>query len=304
MVIVPRAIPFSVTGLPYGTPPSQRNLPDVHAILGCVEHTVSPGNNGFTRNRKHALAKLNELLKCPLNIRSIVLGFHGTELAIWYGDRSGIIEVELGAHADYTLAALVGFASLPFRRDPCVEFYRIHPTRAYKITLHKQIYYGLYGKDGSVLYMADGINSRGTLVLPGIRESPLVATDHVLAFDAATEADRVAIKFSHPSVPWDVIVSLDGSTHSRNCSLEWEALEILSTFSICNTPRLLAHDELSITTKQVREAAGLTSDRYRVRTILVTQPLADTTLRKEVKNGVQMDLPRLVCVLKDVVTGM
>jgi hypothetical protein len=54
--------------------------------------------------------------------------------------------------------------------------------------------------DDSVLYVADGINSRGTLVLPGIREGPLVETDHVAAFDAATDADRFAIKFSHPSI--------------------------------------------------------------------------------------------------------
>ena len=72
-------------------------------------------------------------------------------------------------------------------------------------------------------------------------------------------------------------------------------------FTIPNTPRLVAHDEHSITTKQAREAAGLRSDRYRVRTILVTQPLADGTLRKETK---KIGLLQLVCVLKDVVNGM
>jgi hypothetical protein len=85
-----------------------------------------------------------------------------------------------------------------FKRNPCVDIYRIHPSRAYKITLREEIYYALYGKDDSVLYVADGINSRGTLVLAGIREDPLVETDHVAAFDVATDADRVAIKFSHP----------------------------------------------------------------------------------------------------------
>lgn len=304
VAIVPRTIPFSVTGLPDNSPPSYRNLPDVHAILACVEHTVSTGSKGFNHNRDHAYARLNELLKCPLNLGSIVLGVHGDEMAIWYGDRSGVIEVEFGAHAAYILAALVGLANLPFKRDPCVDFYQIHPTRAYKITLHEEIYYGLYGKDDSVLYIADGINSRGTLVLAGIREGPLIQTDHIVAFDAATDADRVAIKFSHPSIPWDVNLSFDGSTQSPNRILEWESLQMLSTFSIPRTPRLVAHDEHSITTKQVREAAGLRSDSYRVRTILVTQPLADSTLRKEIKKGLQMDLHQLVCVLKDVVDGM
>jgi hypothetical protein len=75
-------------------------------------------------------------------------------------------------------------------------------------------------------------------------------------------------------------------------------------FTIPHTPRLVAHDEHSITTKQAREAAGLRSDRYRIRTILVTQPLADSTLRKEVKKGLEIDLHLLVSVLKDVVNGM
>ena len=52
------------------------------------------------------------------------------------------------------------------------------------------------------------------------------------------------------------------------------------------------------------KAAGLKSDRYQIRMILVTQPLADSTLRKEVKKGLEIDLHLLVCVLKDVVNGM
>jgi hypothetical protein len=302
---VPRQIPFPLdSNTPSDSPPSDRNLPDVHAILACVEHTVSTGSKGFTHNRDHAYAKLNELLKCPLNLRSVVLGVHGKDMTIWYGDRSGVIEVELAANASYILAALVGLANLPFKRDPCVDIYRIHPTRAYKITLREEIYYGLYGKKDSVLYVADGINSRGTLVLAGIRESALVETDHVTAFDAATDADRVAIKVSHPSILWDVNLSLDGSTHSPDWILEWEALRILTNFTVPNTPRLVAHDEHSITTKQAREAAGLKSDRHRIRTILVTQPLADSTLRKEIKKGLEIDLHLLVRVLKDVVDGM
>jgi hypothetical protein len=302
LAIVPRKIPFSVSNaVPGGSPLSDCNLPDVHTILAFVEHTVSIESKGLTHNRDHAYAKLNELLKCPLNFRSIV---HGNDVAIWYGDRSGVIEVQLATNASYILAALVGLANLPFRHDPCVDIYQILPSRAYKITLHEEIYYGLYGKDDSVLYIADGINGRGTLVLAGIRDGPLVETDHVAAFDAATDADRVAIKFSHPSIPWDVNLSLDGSTHTPDWILEWEVLQILTEFTIPHTPRLVSHNKHSITTKQAREAAGLRSDRYRIRTILVTQPLTDSTLRKEVKKGLGIDLHLLVCVLKDVVNGM
>ena len=304
LAIVPRKIPFSVDNtIPSGSPPSDGNLPDVHAILACIEHTVSTGTKGLTHNRDHAYAKLNELLKCPLNLRAIVLGIHGKEMVIWYGDRSGVIEVRLAANAFYILAALVGLANLPFKRDPCVDIYRILPSRAYKITLREGIYYGLYGKDDSALYIADGINSRGTLVLAGIRDGPLVETDHVAAFDTATDEDRVAIKFTHPSIPWDVNLSLDG-THALDWTLEWEALQILTQFNVPHTPRLVAHDEHSITTKQAREAASLRSDRYRIRTILVTQPLADSTLRKEIKRGLEIELHLLVRVLKDVVDGM
>jgi hypothetical protein len=241
LAIVPRKIPFSANNaIPSGSPPSDCNLPDVHAILACVEHTVSTGSKGFTRNRNHAYAKLDELLKCPLNLRSIVLGVHGKDMAIWYGDRS-----ELAANASCILAALVGLANLPFKRDPCVEIYRILPSRAYKITLGEKIYYGLYGKEDSVLYIADGINSRGTLVFARIRDGPLVETDHVAAFDTATDADRFVIKFSHPSIPWDVNLSLDGSTHSPDWTLEWEALQILTKSTIPHTLRLVAHDEPS-----------------------------------------------------------
>jgi hypothetical protein len=263
LAIVPRKIPFPLDSITLSDlPPSDRNLPDVHAILACVEHTVSTGSKGFTHNWDHAYAKLNELLKCPLNLRSIVLGVHGKDMTILYGDRSGVIKIELAANASYILAALVGLANLPFKRDPCVNIYWIHPSRAYKIILHEEIYYGLYGKDDSVLYVTDGINSRGTLVLAGIREGPLVETNHIAAFDAATDADRVVIKFSHPSILWDVNLSLDGSTQSPNWILEWEALQILTKSTIPHTPRLVAHDEHSITTKHAHEAAGLRSDRY------------------------------------------
>ena len=60
-------------------------------------------------------------------------------------------------------------------------------------------------------------------------------------------------------------------------------LQILVQFAIPHTPRLVAYDEHSFTTKQARETAGLRSNR--IRTILVTQPLAVSTLRKEIKRG-------------------
>ena len=61
-------IPFILgNAVPDNSPPSDRNLPDVYAILACVEHTASgsTGSKGFVHNRDHAYAKLNELLKCP-----------------------------------------------------------------------------------------------------------------------------------------------------------------------------------------------------------------------------------------------
>ena len=56
-------------------------------------------------------------------------------MAIYDGDRNGIIEVELATNGAYILVALVGLANLPFKCDPCVDIYRLRPTRAYKITL-------------------------------------------------------------------------------------------------------------------------------------------------------------------------
>jgi hypothetical protein len=103
-------------------------------------------------------------------------------------------------NASYILVALVGLTNLPFKCDPCVNIYQILPSCAYKITPCEEIYYGLYRKDDSVLYIADGINSRGTFVLAGIQDGPLIKTDHVAAFDTATDEDKVAIKFTHPSI--------------------------------------------------------------------------------------------------------
>ena len=307
LAIVPRNLPLSlISTIPRDMPASPFNVPDEYAVLGCAEYTVPARKGRFRHNQDYVYSKMNEMLKCPLNLFFLVLqvGIHGENTVIWYGDRNGIIKVDLGTNGTLIFAALSGLANLPFKRDPCVDIYHLQPTRAYKITLSQGIYYGLYGKDNSVLYVADGINSRGTLVLAGMRESPLIETNHVTAFDATTETDRVAIKFSHPSIPWNVNLSTDGSIHSSDWSLEWQALEILRRCNVPHTPRLVAHDVHLITTRQVREAAGLRSDRYRVRTILVTQPLADTTLQKIINKGLQIGLPELVSVLRDIVKGM
>jgi hypothetical protein len=113
---VPRKIPFSsVSSIPHNTPPSHRNIPDYYAILACVEHTVRTGQDGVKHHRDHAYAKLNPLLKCPLNLSFIVLGVYGEDMAMWYGDHSGIIEVELATNCAYIIAALVGLANLPFK---------------------------------------------------------------------------------------------------------------------------------------------------------------------------------------------
>jgi hypothetical protein len=117
LAIVPRKIPFSlISTIPHDTPAFPRNIPDEYAVLACVQHTVSTGKRRFRHNRDHAYAKLNQLLKCPLNLCFLVLGIHGIDMAIWYGDRNGIIEVELATNGAYILAALLGLANIPFTR--------------------------------------------------------------------------------------------------------------------------------------------------------------------------------------------
>lgn len=91
LAIVPRRIPISISKyILDNTRASDSNIPDEYAILACVEHTVHTGKRGFRHNQNHAYEKLNELLKCPLNLYFLVLGIHGEEMTIWYGDRSGI----------------------------------------------------------------------------------------------------------------------------------------------------------------------------------------------------------------------
>ena len=75
---VPQKIPLSLCEfLLHKSPPSDHNLSDVHAILACVEHTVSTGSKGLAHNGDHTYTRLNKLLKCPMNLCSIVLSIHG-----------------------------------------------------------------------------------------------------------------------------------------------------------------------------------------------------------------------------------
>ena len=302
IAVVPRLLPLSVSiYLPPNSSPSYGNIPDIYAILACVEHTVSRGSKGSNHNKVHAYAKLNELLKCPMNLSSAVLGVHGSEMTLWYGDRGGVIEANIGSNIDFMLAVIRGLANVPFRRDPCVTVLRLLPSRIYKITLNKDTFYGLYGTGDAVIHVADGIAGKGTLVIPGIRETALISDDPVNDFNRAVDMDRVAIKFSHPSVPWEANPWPPNSP--GDWRFEWEVLQLLEGASVRNVPKLVHHDENGTTTKLVREAAGIKSSTYRIRTILVTQPVVASTLRSAVNRGLDIPLSTLVQVLKDIIDG-
>ena len=69
-------------------------------------------------------------MKCLLNLCLLVLGIHDEDMAIWYGDQGGIIEIELAINDAYILAALVGLANLP--SHPCLgDLLRITQTRQF-----------------------------------------------------------------------------------------------------------------------------------------------------------------------------
>ena len=66
LAIVPRKIPLSVDNIiPSGSPPSDGNLPDMHTILACIEHTVSAGSKVLKHNRDHAYAKAQRAVEVP-----------------------------------------------------------------------------------------------------------------------------------------------------------------------------------------------------------------------------------------------
>jgi len=65
--------------------------------------------------------------------------------------------------------------------------------------------------------------------------------------------------------------------------------------------KLIDHIEHNVSTKSVREAVGLQDNRHRMRTIIITQPLAQGTLRA-IENDIELSM--LVQVMKDVIDGM
>jgi len=68
--------------------------------------------------------------------------------------------------------------------------------------------------------------------------------------------------------------------------LEWQVLQLLEACGVRNVPMLVDRFEHDFSTKTVREAVGLQDKRHRTRTILVTQPIADSTLQKAIECGI------------------
>src|ERR1700722_9436762 len=282
IAVIPRDHPASASQ-------SQTNpiCPDSTDIQSCVEHTVTSGKAGRSHNKHHAYAKINELLKCPMNISFIALGIHGSGMTLWYADRCSIIEVDLGINKSLRNQAVCGLSNASPLRDPCVSVHSIEPRRIYMFTLHTNIYYGVYGSQGEALYTADGIACRGTLVLTGFRK-------------IANASEMLAIKLSHPSVPWATQFRYEADDTASTWEFEWQVLQSLQVCRGRNVPELIDHIEDDVSTRSVREAVGLQDNRHRTRTILITQPLAQGTLRT-LENDI--DLSTLVQVMKDVIDG-
>jgi Fungal protein kinase len=269
IAVIPRDHPASASQ-------SQTNpiCPDSTDIQSCVEHTVISGSYGYKHNKQHAYANINELLKCPMNISFIALGIHGSGMTLWYADRCGIIEVDLGTNKSLQIQAVRGLSNASPLRDPCVSVHSLEPRRIYEFRLHANIYYGLYGSQGEPLYSADGIACRGTLVLTGFRTT-------------AHASEMLAIKLSYPSV------------HTAGTWVfEWQILQSLKTCGVRNVPELIDHIEHNVSTNSVREAVGLQDNR--IRAILITQPIAQITLQA-IENDIELSM--LVQVMKDVIDG-
>src|ERR1700722_13964261 len=275
--------------------------PDVSAIPPCIEHPVISGGNGPRHNMQHAKGKINELLKCPLNMSIIVLGLHGSGTTLWYADRCGLIEVDLGNDKSLQRRAVLGLSNCSAHHDPYVTVHRLHPHRIYKFNLRNNVYYGICGPGDEPLYVADGIASRGTLVLPGVRATAFV-NDDTAGFTRALDLDIVAIKLSHPSVSWATEFPHRVDNTADAWELEWQVLWLLEKHKVRYVPTLVDHFEHDFSTKTVREAMGLQDQRHRTRTILVTQPLADSTLQKAIECGIELSM--LVQVMKDIIDGM
>jgi hypothetical protein len=286
IAVIPRDHPASAASQ------SQTNpiCPDYTDIQSCVEHTVTSGSGGCNHNKQHAYAKINELLKCPMNISFIALGIHGSGMTLWYADRCGIIEVDLGINKSLQNQAVRGLSNASPLRDPCVSVHSVEPHRIYEfqVRLHTNIYYGVYGSQGEALYTADGIACRGTLVLTGLRRT-------------AHASEMLAIKLSYPSAPWATQFPYEADYTAGTWEFEWQVLRSLKVCGVRNVPELIDHIEHNVFTKSVREAVGLQDNRHRrTRTILITQPLAQGTLRA-IENDIELSM--LVQVMKDVIDG-
>jgi len=278
-------------------PRSAPALPGLDNVRACIEHTVTFGKHGFDHNKQHAYAKLNEFLKYPVNLAMIVVRIHGSCMALWYADRSGVIEVNM--EKDHLLASrtIQGLSALS-ESSFCDPHCRLLSQGAYRVcqfTLGAEIYYGLYFDTGKPLYIADGITGRGTLVLPGLHASEYDANNPHKAFE---EADQVAIKLSHPSIPWDIDVPLSENISDTVWKFEWQILKKLEADSVRDVPKLVHHYEHA-TTKSVRDACGLQDERYRVRAFTVVFPLADFTLQNVLDGNIDIEFPRLVRVMKE-----
>jgi hypothetical protein len=281
IAVIPREHPASA-------PQPQTNpiYPDSTDIQSCVEHTVTSGSGGRQHNKCHAYAKINELLKCPMNISFIALGVHGSGMTLWYADRCGIIEVDLGTNKSLQTQVVCGLSNTSPLRDPCVSVHSLEPRRVYQFRLHTNVYYGLYGLQGEALYTADGIACRGTLVLAGYRTT--------------NDSNPLVIKLSYPSLPWATQFPCKADHTAGAWEFEWQILLSLKACGVRNVPELIDHIEHNVSTKSLREAVGLQDERHRMRTILITQPLAQCTLQ-EIENDIE--LPMLVQVMKDVIDG-
>ena len=284
IVAIPRNHP-AVAHLPQTDPV----YPDITDVQSCVEHTVTSGSGGRNHNKQHAYAKVNELLKCPLNMSIVVLGIHGSGMTVWYADRSGVIEVDLGTDSSLHRQLVCGLSNSSPLRDPCISVSYLEPRRVYEFRIRNHVYYGLYGLQGEALYVADGIECRGTLVLPGHRTT-----------DKAQDPDIVAIKLSYPSLPWADNFPLQADNTTSDWVFEYQVLQSLKKFGVRNVPEVVDHIEHAISTKAVREATGLEGKRHRTRTILITQPLAHYTLQAY-ESVIQ--LRELVQVMNDVIDG-
>ena len=175
-----------------------------------------------------------------MNISFIALGIHGSGMTLWYADRCGIIEVDLGTNKSLQNQAVRSLSNASPLRDPCVFVHSVEPCRIYEFRLHTNIYYGVYGSQGKALYTADSIACRGTLVLTG--------------FHTITHAlEMLAIKLSYPSVPWATQFPYEADYTAGTWEFEWQVLRSLKACGVHNVLELIDHIEHNVSTKSVRE---------------------------------------------------